>query len=451
MRPKILIVDDYDEIRELVGFMIESQMEAEILFEPSGFAAIKTLQNVSDIQLVISDVNMPNGSGEDVFKFLKTQDKNTPIIFLTGGDLEEHPNLGGRNLPTIPKPFSDHQVIEIVKSVLKTVVPPQQPTQYIPVRLQLAWKMHEIKTPLFVKINDSKYVAVTQEHFEFDDESLKKYADKKISHLYVEVQRAQEFISEYRKKILSDLAWEEAGQAKGAELARLNLELLRSLATQVGWSADLIHLAQEHFQRTLAIVHRNPDLHQIFHQFHKIERFGYADHCTLLFLVSSKLAYEMNIAEEDTLRKLTFAALFHDMSLTDDQFEHKEKYLKIISNREPNPNKDIKEVLAHPARAAELCRRWDFCPGLVDTIVFQHHEKPDGSGFPMGKKTEELHPLSCLFILCEDFVNYFIQYFGEPNITNFVATRSKIYTEGQFKICFDALANALTIALHKAS
>ena len=201
----------------------------------------------------------------------------------------------------------------------------------------------------------------------------------------------------------------------------------------------------------MQIASENPDLQNVFNQFHKIERYGYADHCTLQFIISSKLAFELNIADEATLRKLTFASLFHDMALTDYLYEHEAKYLKIIMQNEPNPPKDVKDMISHPTRGAELCRKWDFCPAVVDTIIFQHHERPDGNGFPMGKRAHELHPLSCLSILSEDFVLYFMRYFGEPDIGKFIATRKGLYSDGYFKICFDALIKALAPAAQKAS
>ena len=70
VKPKILIVDDYDEIRELVGFILESNMDVQVLQESSGFAAIETLKKNSDVQMVISDLNMPNGTGIDILKYL---------------------------------------------------------------------------------------------------------------------------------------------------------------------------------------------------------------------------------------------------------------------------------------------------------------------------------------------------------------------------------------------
>jgi len=99
--------------------------------------------------------------------------------------------------------------------------------------------------------------------------------------------------------------------------------------------------------------------------------------------------------------------------------------------------------LSHTNRAAELCRNWSFCPAVVDTIIFQHHERPDGRGFPMGKVASELHPLSCLFIMSEDFVNYFIDHRSTADIGNFIATRADIYSGPEMGKIFEAFSRLL--------
>jgi response regulator RpfG family c-di-GMP phosphodiesterase len=454
VKQRVLIVDDSDEIRELLAFILESNMDVEVSQENSGQKAITHLRNDKNFQLILTDLNMPNGSGIDLFNFLKHEQMTIPLVFITSDNLDFHPGLkGAGEIGQVPKPFTDDQLLNKIKELILPAPLGAEPipvTQYIPVRLNLLSRVHDIRTPLYVKINDHKYVRVTHEQFNFDDETFKKYEGKHVTHLYIERLQIQDFISEYKKKALSDLAWEEAGQKADTAHIKLNTELLRELANQLGWSEEIIDLAQSHAQKALVVAASNPDLHHVLQQFHRIEHYGYADHCTLLLLVSSGLAFKMGIADELTLRRLKFASLFHDMSLSHEQYNNKPKLHKAIAKRQAN-TKDIKDVLSHSTRAAELCRNWNFCPAVVDTIIFQHHELADGSGFPMGKKANELHPLSCLFIISEDFVHYFIEYLAKPDIPKFIQTRSVIYHEGEFAKIFQKFAESLRPSIQTAS
>ena len=56
----------------------------------------------------------------------------------------------------------------------------------------------------------------------------------------------------------------------------------------------------------------------------------------------------------------------------------------------------------HPSDGAEIVRKIHNMSVVAD-IVEQHHEKYDGTGYPSGKKGEELHPLARVLTLADSF------------------------------------------------
>ncbi len=454
MKKRIALIDDSDEIRELVAFVLESNLPCEVMHFSSGNQAIAHLNGDTRFDIIVSDFNMPDGTGLDVLNFLKKKGIKIPLAFLSGDDLKNNPSVKGSattQLALIPKPFTDEQVMSGIRQLLSAAPEVKENSQYIAVRLQLLLHVREITAPLYVKINEQKFVRLTHDESVFTEQTLLRYKTKNITHLYIENLTAHDFITEYKKRALSSLAWNEAGEKEGPQLIKLNTELLRSLSSQLGWDESLIDLAADNITRALQIASTHPKLSQVLSQFHKIEHYGFADHCALMVLITSGLAFQMGIADEQTLRKLTFASLIHDMQLTDDEFEHQNKIVKLILNGKTSDSRDVRNILSHSGRSAELCRQWDFCPGVVDTIIFQHHEMPEGHGFPMGRTTEELHPLSRLFIVAEDFANYFVDSYGEPDLKQFLKLRSKIYHEPQFKAVLKALAESLPSVTQTAS
>ncbi len=79
---KILIVDDEKNIREGLRKAIELDNYEAITAE-DGLMALKILQS-EEIDLVITDLKMPNMSGEDLLKRIIQKDKDIPVIVLTG-------------------------------------------------------------------------------------------------------------------------------------------------------------------------------------------------------------------------------------------------------------------------------------------------------------------------------------------------------------------------------
>lgn len=464
-KKKIIVVDDFNEIRELIVFILEASLDCQAVQFSSGNQVIAELKKNSAYDLIISDFNMPDGDGPSVLKYLQDRKLDIPLAFLSGDELDSTQLLteDGAPLGFIPKPFSNKQIVATVEALLApskhqrsaaptlASAPLIQKAQYIPVRLQLLAYIKEIATPLYAKINDEKYVRLTQEESVFSLETLQKYESKKISCLYIESDAAEEFISEYKKRSLSQKIWNDAENLPGAQFIKLNTELLRDLSNKLGWSESLIGLAADNLTTALHIVSSHPKLSHVLRQFQKIEHFGFAEHSSLLVMLTSGLAFQLKIADEATLRKLTFASLLHDMQLTDDEFAKQNKIVKSIEAGNHFESRDVKSVMSHPAKAAELCRHWDFCPGVVDTIIFEHHETADGRGFPMAKKSSELHPLSCLFIVAEDFVNYFAENFGTIDMAYYLRTRAEIFSAPEFRYVLEALGESFKSQAQTAS
>ena len=70
----------------------------------------------------------------------------------------------------------------------------------------------------------------------------------------------------------------------------------------------------------------------------------------------------------------------------------------------------------------------------VDKIISQHHEQPDGTGFPGSLNARDVAPLSCMFIIAEEFVH---RTFGAPlskdMLLGIVEEFSEKYDKGNFK------------------
>ncbi len=83
MGKKILIVDDSESIREVVGFTLENAGH-EVYVAKDGVDALRLLDG-REINLIITDLHMPNMNGIELIKEVRKTDsyKRIPILFLT--------------------------------------------------------------------------------------------------------------------------------------------------------------------------------------------------------------------------------------------------------------------------------------------------------------------------------------------------------------------------------
>jgi HD-GYP domain-containing protein (c-di-GMP phosphodiesterase class II) len=102
--------------------------------------------------------------------------------------------------------------------------------------------------------------------------------------------------------------------------------------------------------------------------------------------------------DSQTLVDLGVGCLLHDAGM-----------LKIDRNlygsKEYLDSRDFVEVAKHPIVAADmLCRSMQRVPSGVRMIVYQMHERCDGSGYPRGRTSEALHPLAKIAAVADVYV-----------------------------------------------
>lgn len=444
MSPKtysFLVIDDLEDIRELVSFILEAGFQCQIHTASSGNVALEKLKSGLQVDLIVSDFQMPDGNGLDVLREIRASHSKVPVLFLSGDDLRANGSLKNYDgwLSTA-KPFTEESVLDSCQKLLKQVQE-EIPAIYIPIRVQLLNRIGPLKAPLFAKINDSKYVRIPQETPLFTTEQEARYSEKGVSHLYIEALSAETFLEEFKKMAFSKEAWQSVSSEDLPETVTFNVELMRSLSLQMGWSPRVLSLAEENLKKTLFLASQTPQLNKLVQKFHRVEHLGFADHCILLSLVCTVLCDQLELEDPSYGQKLCFAALFHDMTLTEEQYDQKRKHLKVLQKKDQNPSSETRAIFAHPIKSADLVRAWSFCPPGVDEIILEHHENPEGTGFPLGKPASEISFLGSLFIVAEDFVDFFCDYSAKSSLEDYTRLRRKHFTSGQFASIFDALVS----------
>ncbi|BBP45419.1 hypothetical protein THMIRHAS_07920 [Thiosulfatimonas sediminis] len=116
----ILLVDD-NAVNRLVGEKTLHALEFEVTLSPSGFDAIDKLSVMHDYDLVLMDCQMPEMSGYDATRILRSKNLHLPILALTANSSEEDRSMAfqaGMD-DFICKPFS----IDTIKSILQKFLP----------------------------------------------------------------------------------------------------------------------------------------------------------------------------------------------------------------------------------------------------------------------------------------------------------------------------------------
>ena len=121
MSKHILIVDDSKTIRNLVSFILKKE-GYKVTMAEDGLDGLEKLYAADDIDLVISDINMPNMDGFTFIRTVREQEayRNLPIVVLSTEGQEKDIKQGislGANLYRV-KPAQPQQMVKNIKMLL---------------------------------------------------------------------------------------------------------------------------------------------------------------------------------------------------------------------------------------------------------------------------------------------------------------------------------------------
>jgi len=83
-RYRILIVDDDPSIRTMLQMILNEHGDYEAITAEDGEKAMEILKNSGNIDVVLSDIQMPKLNGMEILREIKSMDPTLPVIMITG-------------------------------------------------------------------------------------------------------------------------------------------------------------------------------------------------------------------------------------------------------------------------------------------------------------------------------------------------------------------------------
>ena len=120
MRDKILVIDDEPNLRKVLEVMLTRAGYEIFCFE--SFEAAKVTLNTENLDLVLSDLQMPVESGMDVLAYCKHYSPDLPVVLITAfGTVERAVSaLKAGAFDFILKPFEQDELFRVIEKAIQS-------------------------------------------------------------------------------------------------------------------------------------------------------------------------------------------------------------------------------------------------------------------------------------------------------------------------------------------
>lgn len=437
---KVILVSDNEEIKQLLSFQMSSANPISVKECASSNAAVELLRkNDATFDLVVAPYNGPDSS---LIQYLKQRKDPMPIIFFFDSMIAKPEGDALAGLLVVGS-VEQNGMAAAINSLVRDfihrggVVGPA--SDFCPIRTNLLIRTTPLKSDIFIRLSADKYLKLFKTGDEFDHADLEKYYESKgVEYMYLRRNETAEFIEKFGRELDQLLAKPDLKQEEAFEAVEMSQETIHELVQRIGFTEEVQELAKKNVQLTLKIFGTNPRLIDILNKV--INDGNYiSQHSTLLAHVSCCLAKEMEWGSESTFSKLVLASFLHDISLTNPELSKINSMKELESRRSEFPEEEAKGYHLHPARSADMVRTFKEIPSDIDLIVQQHHERPNGGGFPRGLAHNYIAPLSALFIISHDLAQAILLNSENFSLENFVEEKKPLYGHGNFKKVMTAL------------
>lgn len=186
-------------------------------------------------------------------------------------------------------------------------------------------------------------------------------------------------------------------QEKRVETLSSSMITIKNVIGQIGVDQESMKLLKTINDKSMALLKESPSIFSFVNDFRK--------NCAEEYLLSVLNNYLMGLVidqfdwKSDLVKyKASLASIMCDMTLSKNDFIALRKWQRDGGELPEN-------IWRHPQEVAEKLKTNRLhVPMETINIIEQHHELPDGRGFPNGVTGSRINQLSAIFIICQKFV-----------------------------------------------
>jgi hypothetical protein len=430
----VLIFNPDAEKLKILAFYLESALQIEVDSAPTLEKAMSFLLADKAIDLIVVDDDPATSM---LFKYLLSADSKIPIIIIgrsKTSTLSVKPEL------VIREYLTEAEAAEGLPRIARQIASHLENDSYTPnhgycrISVELLLAVVPLAGDIFVRLSNVKYVKIFNAGVTFTEGDLARIWNvKKLDHLYIEKRTAPDFVKKLQVRLLKMQISASPKDPKLFDTISEVHKTVQELSTKIGFTPEVMALTKMQVEMTVKMIGSSPRLSRLIEHSVLVGANYSSSHSILVAHVACCIAAKMNWPAESTFNKLILASFMHDITMANPELAKIRTRDELRKMRANLTDAEITLVENHPFAASDLVNKLTEIPSDVYLIVQQHHEKPDGSGFPRGLRGQSIAPLAAVFIVAHEMVELYCDMGDAFDVVVFWERRLSDYDTGTFK------------------
>lgn len=290
---------------------------------------------------------------------------------------------------------------------------------------------------IYIQLSDEKFIKVISKDSTNFEEEFNHYKKKNLDFAFVDSNDFVAVLAVLKNIMIKNLS-ESEPPFDHVHASKENILYIQDMATQVGINEEDIKVIDNVFEKFNESMNKKKNLLDNLNRF--LDRKDYiVNHSLLTSYLTTLLVQKLGWQNEQTYQRIYLASLFKDVAIEN-------PFLSQIRNKNSpeflNLTKEHKKiVIEHPEMGYKILSKNGFTDAILEQLILDHHELPDGTGFPRGLNAATLPPLSAAFNIACYFTQESILKKSEQTINSLEILKDMepIFTKGNFKVVYAAL------------
>ncbi|MBY0518253.1 MAG: HD domain-containing protein [Bacteriovoracaceae bacterium] len=429
---KILILEQTIELSELIGLYLSSLNSCEIVTATSDEDALAKLKQ-SGFQVFILNQKFTTDSLKSAYDYARDKSPETQIVLIGEGEAGVKANY------VIQSSNLVHEIKSMVKAPFWRSISGKPADLPLPLSPYLVFRLGVCPADLFLKLGENNWVKLFHKGSPFGEEEKRKFEAKGLKEFYILTDDVKQAMGHF-EDLLSAL--KATSTIEDAPLIADSNEFIWHAMKEHGFREEINRVAQEAIRQSLALVRKEPEVKKFIEKIFRPEHAWMVRHNLIITHVACAIASELGWISEQTFIKIATASMLHDMALPRLDQDEEIWMMSVQGERmREGLDKEMKDFLQHPIEGAQQIRRHKSIPPDTDKIILEHHEMPDGTGFPRALSASQISPLGAVFILSHAIATILIHE-GDPAKWKMSTLKQKLVEErwqvGHFKKAWQA-------------